>query len=96
MGLFCKYKDIAGVPNEGVHAARFMGMASVDLGLTALFSVFVSYKYNISLLFVFMIIMTIGIIAHWAFCVDTALIKWLGLAASNSSNVGCRTCKSND
>lgn len=82
----CKYKDIAGEPGKGIHSHRFMGMAAVDLILTILGAVIIAYAGNFSILFTIIILMIIGIFAHWLFCVDTAMIRWLGLSTTNNPN----------
>ena len=76
----CEYKDIGGKPGEGVHAARFMGMAAFDLFGTILGSIGIAYIGNFSILLTVIILLILGIFAHWLFCVDTAMIIWLGLA----------------
>lgn len=76
----CEYKDIAGKPGEGVHSHRLMGMATIDLVLTILGAIIIAYSANFSVLLTIIIVMIIGVFSHWLFCVDTAIIRWLGLA----------------
>ena len=81
----CEYKDIAGKPGEGVHAPRFMGMAAYDLFGTILGAIGIAYLGNFSVWLTIIVLMVLGIIAHWLFCVDTAIIRWLGLAKSSNT-----------
>lgn len=73
----CKYRDIFGKPNEGVHSMRFLGLAFVDLFLTFVLAVIISYKYEYNIIFVFVFLMVLSIVIHKLFCVDTALLKKL-------------------
>ncbi len=73
----CAFKDIFGKPKEGVHAPRFLGMAAVDLGLTALLAYWVHYRYGYSFLLVLFGLMVLAVVVHKLFCVDTALNNFL-------------------
>lgn len=75
----CRYKDIFGKPNEGVHSYRFFGIAIVDLFLTLLVAYIVAYKYKKSFIEISVVFIIIGIIAHSLFCVDTAFNRFLKL-----------------
>ena len=75
----CQYKNIAGKPGEGIHSARFMGLAAVDLILTFLGAAFVGYSMGFSIIITFIIFIIIGEFAHWLFCVDTALLRMLNV-----------------
>ena len=73
----CKYKDILGKPNQGVHSYRIFNIAIVDVLLTIIaayiLSVVTKYKLIYTLLFMFML----GIISHRIFCVRTTIDKLL-------------------
>jgi hypothetical protein len=73
--MACEYKDIAGRPGEGFHSTRFMGIAVFDTVGTILvvwaLAKYMKWPFWTSLLIAFII----GEIAHWYFCVDTALLK---------------------
>lgn len=65
----CKYKDILGVPGEGVHSFRVFNLAVFDvLGTIAL-----AYVMKIPIWFAFLL----GIILHRIFCVRTTIDKLL-------------------
>ena len=43
----CKYKDIFGKPNDGVHSIRFLNIAIVDLLMTIIFSYLIHYLFSL-------------------------------------------------
>jgi hypothetical protein len=73
----CKYKDILGKPNQGVHSYRIFNISIVDVLLTIIaayiLSVVTKYKLIYTLLFMFIL----GIISHRIFCVRTTIDKLL-------------------
>ena len=75
--MFCKYKDIFGIPGKGIHKYRLGGLAIVDVVFTILFGYYIHkhQKTNYSLLTILTCIFISGIIFHWLFCVETALNK---------------------
>lgn len=81
MGL-CRYKDIFGKPNEGVHKPRVLGVAAVDLVATIVAAAAISYLSKRNFFLVLVILMLAAIAAHRAFCVNTALNIALGLGVT--------------
>ena len=75
----CKYKDLFGKPNTGLHSYRIpiINLALVDVIFTIITSFLISYYFNYVFWFVLLIIMVIAILIHKLFCVDTALNKFL-------------------
>jgi hypothetical protein len=71
----CQYKNIFGEPNTGAHSYRIFNIAIVDLGLTILASYLIAKYYSMDFIYVFIIMMLIGLIMHKLFCVDTTLTK---------------------
>lgn len=73
----CKYKDILGKPNQGIHSYRIFNIAIVDVLLTILaafiLSIVTKYKFIYTLIFMFIL----GIISHKIFCVRTTIDKLL-------------------
>ena len=43
--MLCKYKDILGKPKEGLHKYRFFGVAVVDVILTIIVALIISYFF---------------------------------------------------
>jgi hypothetical protein len=74
----CKYKDIFGKPNEGVHSYRIYNIAIVDV-LATIALAYVIYlfipKYNF--FFILICLFLLGIILHKLFCVRTTIDKLL-------------------
>lgn len=73
----CKYKDIFGKPNEGVHSYRFMNLAIVDVLATILVSYLISYYFKTNFIRTTIILFIVGIIMHKLFCVRTTIDKIL-------------------
>ena len=77
--MFCKYKNIFGQPNKGVHSYRIFNIAIVDVVCTFILAYIIfiilgqKYKYWIILIILFII----GIICHRLFCVKTTIDKFL-------------------
>ena len=79
----CKYKDLFGKPNTGLHSYRLFNIAIVDVTLT-IFGSYVLYlaieKYlytNINFWLVLVIMFLLGIVLHRLFCVRTTIDKLL-------------------
>ena len=73
--MLCKYKDIFGSPNTGLHKYRVFNIAIVDLSLTIILALLLSYLINYNFFIIFIILFLIGIILHKIFCVKTTLTK---------------------
>ena len=71
----CKYSNIFGAPNTGVHSYKIFNIAIVDLGLTILLAFGISSYCDINFILTLIVILIIGIIMHKIFCVETALNK---------------------
>ena len=74
---FCKYKNILGIPGEGIHKYRFLNMALADILLTLLTSIIISYLFKLSFLITTISLFILGIILHRLFCVRTTIDKLL-------------------
>ena len=79
MVRLCAYKSVFGNPGEGVHSYRVFGLAIVDVlgtfGLAFVVKGILGISYSVALAVTF----ALGILAHWIFCVPTALNKSIGL-----------------
>lgn len=76
--MFCKYKDIFGKVNEGIHSIKIFNISVVDVLLT----IFLAYIIQLavpssSFIYVLIILFIIGIISHRLFCVRTTVDKFL-------------------
>ena len=65
--MLCKYKDIFGKPNKGVHSYRIFGFASVDLLSTILICILLAYLTDYTFLELFIFLMLISFICHKIF-----------------------------
>jgi hypothetical protein len=78
MSPLCQYRDVLGKPSEGVHAARWMGMARNDVTMTAVAAVLTSSSICIrpgKALVHFAVWMLAALLLHRIFCVNTTLTK---------------------
>jgi len=75
--MLCKYKDILGKPKEGLHKYRFFGIAVVDVILTIIVALLISYFFKLSFWITLIILFILGIILHRLFCVRTTIDKVL-------------------
>jgi hypothetical protein len=78
----CKHKDIFGVPKEGIHKPRFLGMAFWDLFFTLVGACLIVWGFkrkfnvmNVSIAFVGLFLL--GQFLHWLFCVKTAFLRMI-------------------
>lgn len=73
----CKYKDILGKPNQGVHSYRIFNIAIVDVLLTILGAYLISYFSNYNFIYTLIGMFILGIVLHRLFCVRTTVDKLL-------------------
>ena len=64
-----------GTPNEGSHAHRFLGMATIDLVLTIIIGLILMWLTGSAI--ALFALFGAGILAHRLFCVRTAVDKFL-------------------
>jgi len=71
----CKYKDIFGKVNTGIHSYRFFGLAFFDIFFTLLGALLIQkyYYQEYKWYFVFFILLVLGEIFHLLFCVKTPI-----------------------
>jgi hypothetical protein len=70
-----QYKDIFGKPGEGLHAVRVCDIAIVDVLFTLLASMLLSKLFNVQVMYMFIILILLGIAMHAIFQVDTTINK---------------------
>ena len=81
----CKYKNIFGVPKQGVHSYRIFNIAIVDVIMTILVGYIISYIYKTPFIITCIILFILGIILHRIFCVRTTIDKLLFSSSSNTT-----------
>jgi hypothetical protein len=77
MVSLCKYKDILGKPNQGLHSYRIFNIAIVDVLLTILGAYLISYFMNYKFIYTLLGMFILGIFLHRIFCVRTTIDKLL-------------------
>jgi hypothetical protein len=75
--MYCKYKDILGKPNEGIHKYRIYNVAIVDVLLTIIGSYIISSSFKLNFWYVLLFLFILGIFLHRMFCVRTTIDKLL-------------------
>ena len=69
----CRYQDALGIPNEGVHSYRFLGVAIVDVMMTILVAALLSYFFRFPFVVTLVAFFMLGVILHRLFCVRTTI-----------------------
>lgn len=72
----CKYKNIFGEPNKGVHKLRFGPFAFIDLVGTLIIAGIIGYIFNVDVFITFVILFIIAQFLHWLFCTNTAFVNF--------------------
>ena len=79
----CKYKNIFGEPNTGIHTVRIFNIAIFDVlgtiivGILLQFLLLRIFSFYIDLTLVLVILFSLGILLHRLFCVRTTIDKLL-------------------
>jgi hypothetical protein len=74
--MFCKYKDLFGKVDTGLHSYRICNIAIVDVLFTILGAYLINFllpTYNYY--FILLTLFLLGIILHRLFCVKTTIDK---------------------
>jgi hypothetical protein len=74
--MLCKYKNIFGDINTGVHSYRIFNIAIIDV-LGTIFIAYIIYIFNpkINFFYILLCLFLLGIILHHIFCVKTTIDK---------------------
>lgn len=73
----CKYKNIFGKVNEGVHEHKIFGISTVDTVCTIILAFIINYYFNINFWTTLLVLFILAELCHYLFCVDTAFIKFV-------------------
>lgn len=73
----CKYKDIFGKPNTGLHSLKILDIATFDVLCVIIIGMLISNTFKMSLLYTIISIFLLGIILHRLFCVRTTVDRLL-------------------
>ena len=77
---FKQFKDVFGVPGQGVHKHRFLNAAIVDYIGTIFLAIILSKFTKIPFVLSTIIMFILGIVLHVLFGVNTETVKFLGLS----------------
>ena len=75
MTFLCEYRHIFGKEKEGLHAYRFMDIAIVDVLFTFIGALLIAYYFKLNIILVFIVLIILGTIIHYIFCVETTITK---------------------
>lgn len=75
MSSLCKFKDALGKPGEGVHSYRFLGVAIIDVILSVVLAIIISYTFSTSIPVSLITVLVLGVLSHRIFCVRTTIDK---------------------
>jgi hypothetical protein len=76
--MFCKYKNIFGKEDKGIHSYRLFNLAIVDVLVTIIIAyIFYLIFPNINFIYILLCLFILGIILHRIFCVRTTIDKLL-------------------
>ena len=85
--MSCPYKNLFGIPNQGVHEERLFksykgGFALVDILLTIAAALIMTAVFKYSFWKILVILIIISIVLHYMFCIPTLTNKLLGISDS--------------
>ena len=73
----CKFKNIFGKPNEGIHSYRLFDIAIFDVLFTVILALLISIIFKISFVYILIILFIMGFLLHYIFCVETTINKYV-------------------
>ncbi len=73
----CQYKNLIGKPGEGIHSYRIFDIAYLDIIVTIIGGIIISYFTKVNVYLVLFLLFLLGIISHRLFCVRTTIDKFL-------------------
>jgi hypothetical protein len=82
--MSCPYKHLLGIPEQGVHAKRFLGMAFNDTIMTVIAAAIIAFFTGYSFLWTFIVLWIVAEILHILFGVQTAFLTMIGIKACPS------------
>lgn len=77
---FKRFKDVFGIPGQGVHRYRFLNAALFDYIGTIFLAIILSKFTKIPFVLSTIIMFILGIVLHVLFGVNTETVKFLGLS----------------
>ena len=86
MCIFAQYKDILGVPREGIHSIRVFDFAIIDFIMTFIGACIIAYFFKINVFITFLYLFILGEYLHILFCVDTKFLSIFFNLKKNTKN----------
>jgi len=83
--MSCPFKNALGVPGQGFHSMRFMGLAVGDTVGTFMLAWLIARATGWAYLPTFIGLFILGEVLHWYFCVDSAFLNYISKDSNNSS-----------
>ena len=77
--MSCPYKHILGIPGQGVHAARFLGLALNDTLMTIAAALITSWLFKTPIVYTLIAWFVVGEVLHYLFGVQTAALDYMGI-----------------
>jgi hypothetical protein len=77
--MACPFKNALGVPGQGFHSMRFMGVAVGDTVGTIVLALLISRNFGLEFIPTLLFLFILGEVLHWYFGVDTAVLRFLGI-----------------
>ena len=73
----CKYKDMFGNPNTGIHSYRILNLAIMDIIMTIVGGMILADLFGWNTWYTIAGLFVLGIVLHRVFCVRTTVDKML-------------------
>jgi uncharacterized membrane protein len=77
--MACPFKNALGVPGQGFHSMRFMGVAVGDTVGTIVLALLISRNFGLEFIPTLLFLFVLGEVLHWYFGVNTAVLRFLGI-----------------
>ena len=77
--MSCPYKYIFGIPKQGFHAQRFLGIAVNDTLGTIVLALVIAYVFKTNVWKTFLWTFIVGEVLHYLFGVQTAFLEMVGI-----------------
>ena len=78
--MSCPYAHALGVPGQGVHAQRFLGIALNDTLMTIAGGILIAFIFDIAIWKAVLGFFVLGEILHYVFGTQTAFLKMIGMS----------------
>lgn len=83
--MSCTYKNLFGAPGTGIHSLRIADIAVADTVMTAIVALAIARWSRQSFWLVFLILILVGELMHYWFCVDSTIAKLIFKPSSSDS-----------